>query len=156
MASPPQLRTATFSAVVAGSVGGTRALKLVVLAVLDALVRRWPAVDVRLYVDDLSLQHSGPRADTSAGLQQAVAYYVEAMEEIGIPVSRRRHAHGPAGKGYVLAADPALRALCQAWAAPLGLQTCGPAPSWGLTVRAAAEFDAGDRRPGWTPPAPGM
>ena len=35
-----QQRTATFSAVVAGSVGGARALKLVILAVLDALVRR--------------------------------------------------------------------------------------------------------------------
>ena len=103
------VRSETFSAAVAGSVGGTRALKIMVLGVLDLVVRRWPLVDARLYVDDLSLQRVGGREEVAREIGEATTFYIKSLEDRGIPVSRRRTPEDPPGKGTIIATDALLR-----------------------------------------------
>eukprot|EP00959_Pyramimonas_sp_CCMP1952_P370390 7757133-Pyramimonas_sp.AAC.1 len=51
--------TVTYSAVIAGSCGGARALKMVIIPVCDKIRRQWPRVRQVLYVDDHQMQRDG-------------------------------------------------------------------------------------------------
>ena len=115
-----KVTTTTVSAAVAGSLGGTRALKMVILGVCDKLVARWPWIDTRFFVDDISFQAVGARKKVEE-LQEVVNFYVTEVEARGIPVSRKRKAEDPKGKGFIMMADEELQKLWGKWMEEIGI-----------------------------------
>ena len=61
-------RASTFTAIAAGSVFATRALKIITYTVVDQIRRRWENVIPRAYVDDIALQRIGADADVRRDL----------------------------------------------------------------------------------------
>ena len=117
-----QKTTATFSAAVPGSVGGTRALKVVAYCIIDPLVARWPSMNFKLFVDDLSMQRVGRTHEVKTELRGAVECYIHESELRGIPVSRRRQADEAYGKGFLVASNKELKQDCACWAESLGIE----------------------------------
>ena len=133
----------TLPAVLAGSTFATDALFLAFLAPCDRLTRFFPAANLALVVDDLSIQTLGTFEDVLGGTLQITEFLIADLEaSLGCLVSRGQQ-WAPAGKTVAVASHLLLRRALASRFRRLGIGTVTSARHLGIDYDPAG----GRRRP---------
>ena len=133
-------RAWTTTAIVAGSTFATRAIKIFTYKLLDGVEQLW-ALEIRLFIDDVSFQARGLLKEVSRMLREVAEQYITGAEQAGAPVSR-----GADGKSYVIAAALSSRIVVAGWANKMGLKVRSTGVQLGVGVAGGGNINNAPQR----------